>query len=147
MLIFLVYMFLETIISVQIASSVGGFYTFLEIVITIFVGIFIIKNIHVGLFESLSALKNNEITHSEFERLNFLTVIGALLLILPGYFSDMIGILFQFDFIALIIIRKIFKKSRKKESFKYNGSSNNSLNKKGSDEIIDVEIIDSDTKC
>ena len=145
MIFFLIYIFLETIISVQIASVIGGFYTFLEIVATSLVGIFILKNIHVGIMESLNAFREDAISYAEFERLIFLSVIGAILLIIPGFFTDIIGVLFQFDFFALIVFRRYFKKhnSHEEEIYFHN---NKNIDKRRDDEIIDVEIIDTDSK-
>ncbi len=133
MLLFLVYLFIETIVSVQFASMLGGFGTFIEILFSAFVGIILLKNIHVGLHESLTALKERDISYDEFERLNLLSVLGAVLLIIPGFFSDIVGILFQFDFFSLIFIRKFFKSNKKRED-------------RRDDEIIDVEVIDSNSK-
>ena len=145
MLFFVMYLFLETIISVQISSTIGGFYTFLEMIATIIVGMFILKNIHVGIMESLNALREDEISYAEFERLNFLSVIGAILLIIPGFFTDIIGILFQFDFFALLVFRKYFKKRNSREEEINFHNINKNIDKKGNDEIIDVEIIDTDS--
>ncbi len=146
MLFFIIYLFLETIISVQISSSIGGFYTFLEMIATVIIGMFILKNLHIGIMESLNAFREEEITHAEFQRLNLLSVLGAIFLIIPGFFTDIVGILFQFDFFALIVFRRYFKKHNSKEediNFHY---SNKNIDKKGNDEIIDVEIIDTDSK-
>ncbi len=133
MLLFLVYLFIETIVSVQFASMLGGFGTFIEILFSAFVGIILLKNVHIGLHESLTALKERDISYDEFERLNLLSVLGAVLLIIPGFFSDIVGILFQFDFFSLIFIRKFFKSNKNRED-------------RRDDEIIDVEIIDSNSK-
>lgn len=129
MIYFLIYLFLEVIISTNIAGSIGGLATFAEIILSAFVGFVIISNFRYSFFENMRSLSSGEISAEEFQRLNLYNVLGALLLILPGFFSDILGILFQFSFVATLIARRIFRFKERK-------------NNKGDDNVIDVEIID-----
>lgn len=135
MIYFLIYLFLEVTISVNIASQIGAFATFAEIVISAILGFGLLANFRYTFFETMQALNNRTISIEEFQKLNAFSVIGALLLILPGFFSDILGILLQFSFFATIFARKILNINNKPEKF----------NDRRDDEVIDVEIIDDHT--
>ncbi len=122
-------------ISSSISSAIGGFSTFLEIIATAMIGISLIANFRYTFFESLSALNNRTISIEEFQKLNAFSLLGALLLILPGFFSDILGLLLQFSFFATIFARKILHVGR--------NNRYKNFNEKGiHDDVIDVEIIE-----
>jgi 2-isopropylmalate synthase/UPF0716 protein FxsA len=102
MIYFLIYIFLETMISVWIAGRIGGLNTFLEIIFTALLGIYIIKSAKENLFSTLTELMFQQINSRQFINLNLYPLIGAVLLIVPGFFTDLIGIILQilphFDF-------------------------------------------------
>ncbi len=135
MLYFLLYLFLETIVSVEIASAIGGLATFFEILLTAFIGIAILANFRNTFMENLMAVSYARIDLQEFQRLNLFTVIGAILLILPGFLTDIIGILLQFSAFTSMLVNRYGVKS-KKEKFE------ETFYKEGDDDVIDVEIIE-----
>lgn len=135
MVYFLLYLFLEVMVTVSISSAIGGFATFLEILVTAFIGIVILINFKNTLFENMSRLSQNQIDVGEFEKLNLFTILGAFLLILPGFLTDIVGLLLQFGAIGSIVINSYsVKSSTKEEKFEKN------YREKESD-VIDVEII------
>jgi len=95
MIYFLIYLFLETMISVWIAGRIGGLNTFLEIIFTALLGIYIIKSAKENLFSTLTELMFQQINSRQFINLNLYPLIGAVLLIVPGFFTDLIGIILQ----------------------------------------------------
>lgn len=127
MIYFLLYLFLEVVISVEIASYIGAITTFFEIILSALIGGAIIANFKYSIMEYAIELAKGEITQEEFFALNLSKVIGAVLLIIPGFFSDIIGILLIFDIITKLVL-KIFKFKK--------------VDKRREDEVIDVEIID-----
>ena len=136
MVFLLLYILLETLITVNIASKIGGFATFIEIVVSAFVGLFLLTNFRYTLANNAMMLFSKEIDQDEFLRNNIYSFIGAILLIVPGFFSDMLGVLLQFSTIGTFFARKVLKiKPKERKDFKnYKGETN--------DEIIDVEVID-----
>ncbi len=139
MLYFLLYLLLEVVISVNISSYLGGLMTFFEILFTAFVGIVILSNFRNTLFENLTAVSYNSIDLQEFQRLNLFTLFGAILLIVPGFLTDIIGLFLQFSvFTTMIVNRYNVKSPNCKQNFK------NHNTKKDSD-VIDVEIISDST--
>ncbi len=131
---FLIYFFIEVLVSVEFASQLGGLLTFLEIIVTAIIGFFLLTNFRYTLSGSIKSLMSKQITIEEFQRLSLFTALGAVLLIIPGFFSDILGILLQFGFFGTIFARKVLNLKNK----------NKTDNKKDLD-AIDVEIIDNDS--
>jgi len=136
MLYFLVYLFLEVIISVNISSAIGGLATFFEIVFSAFFGIAILINFRKTLMENMNSVSFNCISLQEFQSLNLFTILGGILLIIPGFLTDIIGILMQFGvFTSMIVNRYNVKTGNCKADFEQTKTTKDS-------NVIDVEIID-----
>jgi len=137
MIYFVVYLFLEVLISVNISSSIGGLMTFFEILFSAFVGVSILINFRKTLFENMRAVSYNCIDLEQFQRLNLFTLFGAILLILPGFLTDIFGLVMQFSALTSIFVNRYNVKSGNCNT-NYGDYQNNI--KKDSD-VIDVEII------
>jgi len=159
MIYFFIYLFLEVMISSAITSAIGGLNTFFEILLTAIIGMFILKNFKLSLVENIEKARTGQITQEEFIKANAGKAIGAMLLIVPGFFTDILGVLLQFSFL-MGILGKVFSfknpNHRTTYSTNFGGTAfeydekiykntNNSNYKGNTDEIIDVEVID-DTK-
>ncbi|HIE35326.1 MAG TPA: FxsA family protein [Campylobacterales bacterium] len=130
MIYFLLYLFIETFVSVEIASAIGPFWTFIEIILSAIVGVYLFINFQYRSNEYLMALARREISFEEFESLSLYTLLGAILLIIPGFFTDILGILLQFNAFAKFFAKKILN------------LKNRPPKNKGDDDVIDVEIIE-----
>ncbi len=139
MIYFIIYLFLEVLISVNISSAIGGLMTFVEIMLSAFIGISILINFRNTLIENMTAVSYNCIDLEQFQRLNLFTLFGAILLIIPGFLTDILGILMQFSILTSMLVNRYNVKSGNCDAA---FSTQNNL-KKDSD-VIDVEII-SDT--
>jgi 2-isopropylmalate synthase/UPF0716 protein FxsA len=137
MLYFFAYLFLEVLVSVQISSAIGGLATFFEILFTAFVGISILINFRKTLVENMSAVSYNCIDLEQFQKLNLFTLIGAILLIIPGFLTDILGTLLQFSALTSMIVNRYRVKSGKCNT-SYNEEQ---INKQKDSDVIDVEII------
>ncbi len=137
---FLVYLFLEVVVSVNISSQIGGLATFVEIILSAIVGFTLLGNFRNTFAESMRAMQSRTISIQEFQKLNAFTLLGALLLIVPGFFSDIIGLFLQFSFFATLFARRVLhvKDNIDIEDIQHT--------RKEDDEIIDVEVIDDRTK-
>ena len=156
MVYFIIYLFFEVMISSSIAGKVGGLSIFLEILLTALIGIMILKNFKFSLGESINKARAGQITQEEFIKTNAGKAFGAILLIIPGFFTDIIGVMLQFSFLVVILSRIFkFQKPMKNTTYSTNFGSthfeydantykhtNNTNYKRNSDEIIDVEVID-----
>ena len=131
MFYFLIYLFLEVVVSVEISSAIGALMTFFEIIATAAIGILILANFRATFVKNLTAVSYSCINLEEFEKLNLFTVIGAIFLILPGFLSDIIGLLLQFSVFTTMLVNYYNVKS---------GKCKTDIKKK-EDDVIDVEII------
>jgi len=140
MIYFLIYLFLEVLISVNISSAIGGLLTFVEIIATAFIGISILLNFRETLFQNITSVSYHAIDLQEFQKLNLFTIIGAILLILPGFMTDIIGILMQFSVLTSMFVNRYNVQSFHKYKSDVNHEDIQKNIKKDSD-VIDVEII------
>ncbi|QSZ42075.1 FxsA family protein [Sulfurimonas aquatica] len=136
MIYFLVYFFLEVVISVEISSYLGGVLTFAEILLSAFIGISILINFRKTLVENMTAVSYNCIDLEQFQRLNLFTLFGAILLIVPGFLTDILGLLMQLSTFTSLIVNRYNVKSGK-----CNSSYKEQYNIKKDSDVIDVEII------
>ncbi|MFA6761098.1 MAG: FxsA family protein [Sulfuricurvum sp.] len=128
MIYFLVYLFLEVLVSVSISSSIGVLATFFELLLSALVGFIILINFRATLQQNFASLMRRNIDVAEFEKLNLFTILGAFLLILPGFLSDIIGILLQFSVVGKMFVNRYNIKSYK--------------SKQKDSDVIDVEVIE-----
>lgn len=132
MIYFLIYLFLEVVVSVEIASVIGALATFGVIIVTALLGFAILANFRNTFVENLKAMTNNCITVQEFQELNLFTLLGAIFLILPGFLGDIIGAMLQFGVVTKMIANH-FSKSK---------VCDKEMNTKTKDDdVIDVEIV------
>ena len=129
---FLVYLFLEIVFSYEFMRIFTPFGFFLEILISAVIGVYIIKNLDFSLRENMFKLMHKEITEEEFISIGLFKLIGAFLLIIPGFFSDIVGVLFLFEPFARFVAKKLFPNTKI-----YTTNS-----KFDDEDIIDVEIIE-----
>lgn len=132
-------------ISSTISSSIGGLATFAEVIVSALIGIFLLQNFKYALMENIMDLTRGNISQQDFMRLNIFMAVGAIFLIIPGFLTDIIGVLLQFEFFGIMISKKFLKKGSKNQEdpfadtqYRYENKQNN----KGDDDVIDVEIID-----
>ena len=120
-LVFFIYLFLETFFTISFGSRIGVFYLFLEIIISAVFGFIIFINVKNKSLKYLYDV-NKLFNLNNFVGAIFYKIISGIFLIIPGVLSDLIGIG------ALLI--SIFT-LRNKGSEKYHGEN-----------IIDVEIME-----
>ncbi len=124
---------LEITVMIKIGQQIGTFNTVLIIFFTAIVGIYYAK------VEGLNTIKAGMVNLYKnkipfYEILSGATIaIAAILLILPGFISDTIGLLFLFPFTRKIIINLWLKN-------KYKNNLKNEV------DVIDAEIIEEEKK-
>jgi len=131
---FLVYLFLEILFSYEFAKIFTPLGFFIEVLVTAIIGVYILRDIHFSLSENMIRVLKREITQEEFISIEIFKFIGAILLVIPGFFSDILGALFLFEPFSKWIARKFLPK----DDIKYK----NAFNDFKDDDIIDVEIIE-----
>ncbi len=143
MIYFLLYLFLEVLVSVNIASAIGGVWTFVELIASAMLGMAILANFRGTLAENIHALNQARIDPMEFQQLNLFTLLGAFLLILPGFLTDIVGILLQFGVVTRMLVNRFVAKSQTDPNQTYRNSTTYTTIK--DDHVIDVEIVSDDT--
>ena len=120
---------LEIVVMIKVGQQLGTFNTILIIFLTAVVGIYYAK------VEGLNTIKSGMINLYKnkipfYEILSGASIaIAAMLLIIPGFISDIIGFLLLIPFTRKIIINYWLKNKYQK-------------NKKTNEDIIDAEIIE-----
>lgn len=127
------YLFVEVLVSYEIVDAIGVLGFVFEIIITAFIGFFIIVNFRIFFLEALSKLRYREISQEAFISSNIFRILGAILLILPGGFTDMLGILMQFSSIGIFMIKPFVRI----KPTNHNASNNHN-------DVIDVDVISQD---
>ena len=105
---------IEIYLFIKIGSNIGAFNTILLIFITAFIGIFYAR------YEGLNTIKsgfaqmiNNELPAYEIISGAAIT-FAAMLLIIPGFATDIFGFLIIFPLTRKLIFEKLFKKFNNK---------------------------------
>jgi len=106
---------IEIYLLIKIGSQIGAITTILLIFTTAVVGIYYAK------YEGLSTLKSGFIQLSKNEAPTYEIISGAaiafsaLLLIIPGFLTDIVGFLIIFPITRKFFFNKFFSKSNKKK--------------------------------
>ena len=137
MIYFILYLFFEVLVSVNIASAIGGVWTFVELIASALAGFVIVANFQGTLSENIRALNAARIDPMEFQQLNLFTLLGAVLLILPGFLTDIVGTLLQFSVVTRMLINRLMAKSHGDITPKHTNQKD--------ENVIDVEIISDDS--
>jgi UPF0716 protein FxsA len=143
---FILYGWVEFEALIFVGNIVGGFLSFIGIFLTAFIGIYLIRRLNRRVFMSWqSERQNNKPGLSKLaEGLSIL--LGGLLLVIPGYLTDLIGLICMIPilrtFIGSIIIAnfadiRLFADLRKKHEY-------NDPNKENSETTSPIITIDGD---
>ena len=88
---------IELILFIEIGSHIGSLYVILSIILTMFLGYYLIKqklrSISLGMFN----LSNIHDVYAEYTT-SIYSFLGGVLLIIPGYLTDLIGLLILLPF-------------------------------------------------
>ncbi len=128
-ILFIIYLFLELYLIIELGASFGAFAIFLEMIFSAVVGGMILLNFSNTSRELLQKVAKREIRQEEFVTLSLFRVVGAVLLILPGILTDVIGVLLQIGTISSFFAGRIAKRptTQKREN--------------KNQDVIDVEVI------
>ena len=111
---------LEIYLFIKIGSQIGAFNTILLIFVTAIIGIYYAKYEGINTLRSgFSQLIKNELPAYEIIS-GAAIAFAAILLIVPGFATDLLGFLFIFPLTRRLIFGKISKNIKKKESEKNN---------------------------
>ena len=108
---------IEIYLFIEIGSKIGAVLTILLILSTAFVGIIYVRYEGFNTLRSaMGQLIKNEIPLFEIVS-GAALVIGAFLLLLPGFLTDAIGVLLIFPITRKMIFKKVSSKYKEKNKF------------------------------
>ena len=131
LVLLIVYLIIEVFVSYEVIDLIGVLGFVLEIILTAFLGFGVLVNFRLFFAEALERLRSREITYEAFVGSNIFRILGAFLLILPGAFTDILGILMQFSSFGFVLIKPFVKS-------KFTKNTHN--------EVIDVEVVEKEIK-
>ena len=128
-LLLILFPILEITIFIISLNFIGLLYSITEILVTFIIGCYLFSKNRKILFSyednKFNLFKLNNIIFKN-KRFSFFSLIGCVLLILPGYISDIVGILLMLKPIQFFIIKlvvTVFKDPFEKNNFYSNGST------------------------
>ncbi len=138
MLIFILlpYLFLEIYFSLKMLEVIGAFWATVWTIATMMIGTALIKRAPNTIVGNMQSLQQGKLDFQRFQDVNTAYFLGALLLILPGVFSDFLGVLALLYTVYLQFIAKMRPEQNRMNEF---------YTHKGEDDVIDVEIVDEHT--
>ena len=92
-LLFFFYLFIELIGVLYVANRWGVFGMFAEVIVSAFIGVLVLINTQASISDTLGGLRQSRVGAKDFIRGNFAKVFGGILLILPGVFCDIFGVI------------------------------------------------------
>jgi len=138
MVYILFYFILELFFSLKVGSSIGFLWSVIWIVATFTIGMSLIQNAHTTIKSNMASLKKGKLNMQSFHDSATSYFLGAILLIVPGVFSDILGLI-ALLYTFYLQLGGTIPSSKNKTNI-------NNLNKQGDDDVIDVEIIESSSR-
>jgi UPF0716 family protein affecting phage T7 exclusion len=131
-MIFLIIPFalIELYLSLKTGETIGFFWSVVWIVLSFALGMMLLQKSSQTMMGNMQSMRQGKLDLRRFQNVSMAYFIGAILLIIPGVFSDFLGIIALFYTLYLQFVAKITPE----------GTTH--FTKQGDDDVIDVEIID-----
>lgn len=131
-MIFLVIPFflIELYLSLKTGETIGFFWSVVWIVLSFALGMILLQKSSQTMMGNMQSMRQGKLDMRRFQNASMSYFVGAILLIIPGVFSDFLGVLALFYTVYLQFIAKITPERK------------THFTKQGDDNVIDVEIID-----
>jgi len=124
---------IELYLSLKTGESIGFFWSVMWIMASGIIGVILLQNSPHAIMGQMQSVQRGKLDLKKFQDASMAYFIGSILLIVPGVFSDFLG-LFALGY--TLYLQFIAKITPEQTNFQ-----NNQQNK-GDDNVIDVEIID-----
>jgi UPF0716 protein FxsA len=96
--IFLLLPIIELIIFIEVGSFIGSFNVIISIIFTIFLGYYLIKSKIKNITFSMMSISNIQDMYQQYES-SIYSFLAGVLLIVPGYLTDLIGLMLLLPFL------------------------------------------------
>jgi UPF0716 family protein affecting phage T7 exclusion len=121
---------LELFLSLKVGENIGFMWSALWIVSSMMLGFRLLQLSSLSMMGNLTAVKSGKLSMKNFQNASTSYLIAAILLIIPGVFSDFLGLIALTYTFYLQFVAKITPEQ-----------TNNNFKKQGDNNVIDVEII------
>ena len=122
---------IELYLSLKTGETIGFFWSVIWIVLSFALGMMLLQKSSQTMMTNMNAMRQGKLDMRRFQNASMSYFIGAVLLIVPGVFSDFLGLIALLYTVYLQFIVKITPEQ-----------PNNHFKSQGDDNVIDVEIID-----
>ena len=137
MLFIIPYFLLELYFSLAVGANIGFLSSVIWILLSFMIGMGLLKNAHLSIIKNMQSVSLGKLNAKSFHDASTSYFLGAILLIVPGVFSDFLGLI-------ALIYTMFLQFGGTMPSIK-NRTNTENLNKQGDDNVIDVEIIEHNT--
>jgi len=142
MLLIVAYFIVELLASIKFGIEIGFGWSVVWVISTSLLGVILLKMSPYAISSTISNIAFKKFNPFDAQNAALSYILGSILLIIPGIFSDFLGILLILYTLYLNFFAKMPKSQNIDNEFEY---------KEGDNDVIDVEIIDSnnsnDNKC
>ncbi|MCW8821641.1 MAG: FxsA family protein [Sulfurovum sp.] len=121
---------IELYLSLKTGETIGFFWSVVWIVLSFMLGMILLQKSSQTMMGNMQSMRQGKLDMQRFQNASMSYFVGAILLIIPGVFSDFLGIIALFYTVYLQFIAKITPERT------------THFTKQGDDNVIDVEIID-----
>jgi len=129
------FLLLELFLSLKVGETIGFGWSVIWIVSSFLIGMGLIQNGAATMQKSMAGLAKGELSLERFHDSATSYFLGAILLIIPGVFTDILGLI-AFLYTFYLQLGGTMSNSKNKTNI-------NNINRKGDEDVIDVEIIES----
>ena len=131
-MIFLIIPFalIELYLSLKTGETIGFLWSVIWIILSFALGMVLLQKSSQTMVGNMQSMRAGKLDLKRFQNVSMAYFIGAILLIIPGVFSDLLGVIALFYSLYLQFVVKITPE----------GTTH--FKKQGDDNVIDVEIID-----
>ena len=121
---------IELYLSLKTGEEIGFLWSVIWIILSFMLGMMLFKKSSQTMMGNMQSMRQGKLDMKRFQNVSMAYFIGAILLMIPGVFSDFLGVMALIYTLYLQFIVKITPEQT--THFK----------KQGDDNVIDVEIID-----
>jgi len=129
------FLLLELFLSLKVGENIGFGWSVIWIVSSFLLGMGLIQNGATSMRKSMEGLSSGKLNMKSFHDSATAYFLGAILLIVPGVFTDILGVIALLYTFYLQLGGTIANSKNK--------TNINNTNKQGDEDVIDVEIIES----
>ena len=131
MFLIIPYFFIELYVSLKTGENIGFLWSVIWIMGSFMLGMALLQKSQQTMMGNMQAMRQGKLDMRKFQNAGMSYFVGAILLMIPGVFSDFLGLIALFYTFYLQFVAKITPEH-----------TNNNFQTQGDDHVIDVEIID-----